>query len=248
MYTSTQALMEILTVVGSLKDPKQKFIKALADYLGLEGIEGETEVIKRVSLLVQEVRNDILNLPDDEKGKAQLNIFLNPFNGLTDFSQYHFTIEQARSSFLKPDHLVNLNLVHMATRAYFSKEELKSDTKDLAEEFRLLSGEISKSELPNDVKEMIIKISLGLASVIEHFSFFGKKDLKEKLDAAIGTLVVTYPDTKKENVKPLNLLSSILSKAMKATDASSKLSNNLLKISENVPKITEAITDLVDKS
>ncbi len=240
--------MEVLTVVGTLKDPKQKFIKALADYLGLEGIEGETEVIKRVSLLVQEVRNDILNLPDDEKGKAQLNIFLNPFNGLTDFSQYHFTIEQARSSFLKPDHLVNLNLVHMATRAYFSKEELKSDTKDLAEEFRLLSGEISKSELPNDVKEMIIKISLGLASVIEHFSFFGEKDLKEKLDAAVGTLVTTYPETKKENIQPLNALSVVLSKAMGVTDKSAKLSSNLLTIGKNAPKIVEFLGGFADKS
>lgn len=198
MFTSAQALNQILSAASQHNKPKDNFIKVVAKQVGLTGPDAEPEIIRRLYLLVNEIKADIDGLPLDDAAKAHARAFVNPFEGLVKFSHVHMNIEQAKQHFLKPQNLVGLTTLHMILSGHTRREDLDDDTKNLSEEFRKLQDEILKASLPNDIKDILIKRTIQIVSILEHYYFFGPKALTEQLQALVGAMVVNPPGEEKE--------------------------------------------------
>ena len=81
MMTSALALSQILSAVAAKPKAKERFLKTVADLLGLVGEEAEIEAMRHVSRLARSVSDDISSLELDGVTKSVVMQDAAPFRG-----------------------------------------------------------------------------------------------------------------------------------------------------------------------
>lgn len=190
MTTSAQALNEVLSYVSKRAQNEQRFLEAVANFLEIEGEHAEVEALKLLYHIYTKIQEDISNLPLGDAEIRQLHGYLSHFAGLHSLAHVHLNVGNAKSNFLKSDHLVGLMNIHMALSGHCSRLELDAETKEIVSEARELAQKITASKLPDRARYILAKRLIQIASAIENFGLFGPKALEEELEALLGAIAV----------------------------------------------------------
>lgn len=178
MQTSALSLQQILAVASSAPNKQANFLQVLADHLKLQGPDAKTQVISILLSKLSQIKEDIGTLPIDDKMKNHLNNQLSPFSGILNLSHIHMNIDNAKNNFLKGDHLIGLTNVHLALTGHVSRDNIeREEAESLAESFRSLAVKIKNERLPESLKHSILKRTLKMASILDHYYAFGPDDL-----------------------------------------------------------------------
>ena len=197
MLTAAQALHDIFQRVAAHKPETEKFIHVVRDDLGL--VEGqEPEAIGVICRLLTKIRADIEQSPHQENLKEILRRQLTAFNPLVNFSQFHLDIKSAKANCLKPDNLLALLQIQMATAGTAAIPPLDDAIKEAVEALRDSWDELHRLELPKQVKDALAKRMNQVISALDHYYQYGPDGLEPLLEGLLGQLALQSKVTKPE--------------------------------------------------
>lgn len=246
MTTSALSLYQLLAVTRSNKTPTDKFLTVLADNLELTDPDAEAQVVQLLVNLILNTEADIEKLPVADDMKAHLRRHVAPFKGISNFSQIHFDVKNARANFLKPEHLNGLTDLHLALTGHIERPTVGKDAKELAARFNRIREEILDADLPESMKLVLLKRTGQIASILEHFYAFGAQALQEELEGLVGAMVVNPPTNDLKNgslIKRLAGLSVAGLVVLTTVDASLE---KTVSIAENANKLIEIVAEEAD--
>lgn len=198
MTTNALSLNQILATASRIGKPDDKFIEVVAGILSIKGKDTRPKVITYMYALVQKVKDDIETLPFDETSLNLSRSQIGAFNALDSFTAYHLTIQQAKQNFLKDANLTGLTQLHMTLSGYQDVLDLDKSTKELASTFRELAEEILSSQIPEKMAKALIRSTLQIASVLEHYYFYGEEALQSELVLLTGAMVLSKQELEKD--------------------------------------------------
>jgi len=191
MSTSALALIELLTMVSQQVPRSVTVPKAISTYLQLDDRD-DFEAVTTAHKLLARVWSDVNNLPHGKNELDHIKSFLNPFNGLLNFSQFYLTVEQATQNYLTPANINALLNVHLALIAYAPSIDIDNATKGLADQFRSIREELKDADVPVQLKDVLMRRITQIISALEHYSIFGGRELKGEIEALLGKIAVHH--------------------------------------------------------
>lgn len=246
LTTSALALNQILSSV-SRAAKNVKFTTAVADQLGLDGLDAEPEAVKHLYLLVERVKRDIEGLPFDDVLKKQAMSMITPFNGLANFGHIHMDIANSKANFLKPENLVGLTNLHMTLTGHVEYSDLPPETKKIADEFRELRDAIQAVNFPPRLKEVLQKRVSQIISMLENFYFFGADALQQEIEALVGAMVINPPNKGDKAEGVFSRMTAAITLTLKGLKTVDKGMGTVLAIEDKGEALMEIVTSLADK-
>lgn len=244
MTTSAQALNQILSSVSRVRKD-EKFTTAIADQLGLGGLDAEPEAVKHLYLLVNRVRRDIEELPDDALRKQATSMIV-PFNGLVSFGHIHMDIANSKANFLKPENLVGLTNLHMMLTGQVEYSDLPPETKKIADEFRDLRDQIHAANFPPRLRDILQKRVSQIISMLENFYFFGADALQQEIEALVGAMVINPPSKDNKARGVFSGLSAAIASTLKGLKSADKGMGTALALKDKGEAIMEIVSKYID--
>jgi len=228
MYTSAQALNELLTALSRRLPGTDRVASVLAVLLELEGTDVEGEAIIRLRRLVLKLQEDIRSVPTEESNRKLLEKSFSPFHGIISFSHLHFTLDDAKKNWLKGDNLVGLNYIHMVLDAKMNYSEASVECAELLSSIDEIREQLAESEIGDEVRKIIDLRLSQVRSVLAHFKYFGVDELETHLSSLIGQIVLSSAEIKKgENrdllSKIIRILNSVVSIILKTSTTATSL-------------------------
>lgn len=246
MTTSALSLYQLLAIAKPNVRQKDRFLTVLADHLELSEPDAEARVAHLLINLLVSVETDVEKLPIADEMKSHLRHHLAPFKGISNLSQLHLDVQNAKLNFLKPEHLNGLTDLHLALTGHIERPTVGKDAKELAAQFNSIREEILVADLPESVKRVLLKRTGQIASTLEHFYAFGAQALQEELEGLVGAMVVNPPTNDPKNgslIKRLAGLSIAGLVVLTTVDASLE---KTVSITENANKLIEIVAEEVD--
>lgn len=246
MTTSAQALNQILSSVSRVAN-NVKFTKAVADQLGLDGLDAEPEAVKHLYLLVERVKRDICRLPFDDASKKQAMSLITPFNGLVGFGHVYMDIANSKSNFMKPENLVGLTNLHMTLTGHVEYSDLPPETKKIADEFRGLRDQIQSASFPPRLKDVLQKRVSQIISMLENFYFFGADALQQEIEALVGAMVINPPSKDDKASGVFSGLSAAITSTLKGLKTADKGMGTALALKDKGEALMQIVSGYIDK-
>ena len=190
MSTSAHALYELFVRVTNDSPPGQKFPEAVADKLDLYGGDRDGLAMSFVQKLLKTALLDIEELPFDELRKRELRSRIGKFSGYLDFSHCHLDVENSKRNQLTAENLIGLTMVDMALSGKREIATLSREVVSLANEFRDLREDVGKCNIPDDLRESIIRRLNQIAAALDHFAFFGRRGFEDAMFALTGEIAL----------------------------------------------------------
>ncbi len=194
MSTSAKTLHGLLTIVSEHPNQKEKWLNVFSNHFGYSSPTANADVILHLSKLFSRIEEDIDGMPVDGGEKRHIENFLTPFRFFKTFSHLHLDVAQARSHFLKAEHLQGLLNLHFALMGFVRSMDLPPDAKELARKFDVIQRDIIDAALPDALKRILVKRTSQMRTILDHFQVFGLEDLKDELDGLVGAIVVAKRD------------------------------------------------------
>jgi len=244
MQTSALSLQQILAVASSATDKKSSFLQVLADHLALKGPDARSQVVSILLSKISNIKEEIGALPIDDQMKNHLKNQLAPFNGITSLQQVHMNVENAKSHFLKSDNLVGLTNIHLALTGHISQQNVERvEAENLAEKFREIAGRIENEDLPKSLKRSLLKRTLKMASILDHYYAFGPEDLQEELEGLVGAMVVSPPPKGSKVARLYKDLAALSVAGLVILTTVDSSLGKVVSIAENASKMIEYVED-----
>ena len=241
MYTSAQALNELLTNIGAINKPKSRFLDVAAEYLGFAGDDPAGDAAFRIRKLVIRVQNDLEAVELDNVSKDQFKSRLNAFIPLANFSQMHQSMGDAKTTFLKPENLIGLTLVHGALNGNVNRFDLSFDLKDFSDEIAKLKTDIADLDIPDDLALVLFKRISQIQAAIDHYTVFGLTGLAEAISDLVGSIVIHVDsDAEQRNDDWFSSVKRVCGGLLGQLSKAREASENARVISENVPALAES--------
>lgn len=191
MASSASALNKLLTAAIKNVAPDKRFLMVLAEQLSPEDPLPEIEVVQILYKLVQNIQEDIEQLPLDEDAKEKARRQIAPFLGLTSFSHIHQTMKVAKSNFLTHANLVELNDINFLLEDHLEYPKVdKEKLKDLASKFDEIRNEVLITDLPERLKVALLYRLRQISAIFENYYAFGPEELERDLESLIGAIVI----------------------------------------------------------
>lgn len=194
MMTSAQSLLEILTLTTMKGNSSERFLSIAAEILNLTSEDREAEALLLISRAIRNVKNDIEGLTFHEDQKNLLRDKIKAFEPLLSFQHAHLNNSQMRENCLNPGNLVGLTFIHMSLAGFRPVPELDKVSQGLADEFRTIREDINNTNLPQNLKDIIIHRLNQIAAALDYFAFFGTKRIEHEFAALVGEVVVHRND------------------------------------------------------
>jgi hypothetical protein len=244
MQTSALSLQQVLTVASSSTEKKASFLQVLADHMGLQGPEAKAQVISILLTKIAEIKADIDSLPFDPEMRKHLEKQLAPFNSISSLQQIHMNIETAKNHFLKADNLVGLTNIHLALTGHVVRKNVERvEAETLASRFRKIAERIVDEDLPESLKRSLVKRTLKMASILDHYYAFGSDDLQEELEGLVGAMVVSPPPQGSKVAKLYKDLAGLAVAGLVILTTVDASLGKVVSITDNASKLIEYVND-----
>jgi len=245
MYTSAQALNEVLAAISSKTRPNKSFRTVLAKYLGLEGEDGEIQAVVHLHKLVSRVRDDIEVAEIDQKTKQELNNYLSAFNGILSLSQISQNLEKSKQGILKPENIVNLTIIHIALDGKLNRYDDGFSASELSADLDQIRQDIADSVLPVALKKALDKRLSQLKSAVDHFKFYGIDGLQEALSILAGDIILrSTKQQREENPNVFKSVGEVMQKILRFINIASKAAADSRILVEEGAQVVEALENL----
>ncbi|MEP1199710.1 hypothetical protein [Tateyamaria sp.] len=249
MQTSALSLQQILTVANTSRDLKADFLQVLADHIGLQDQNAKAQVVSILHSKLLQTAADIESLPVDDHMKKHLQNQLTPFNGILNLAQIHLSIGDAKRNFLKSDNVVALTNVHLALTGHVVAGSVdRFEAESLAEQFRAVAGRIKNEDMPVSLKNSLLKRTLKMASILEHYYAFGPDNLQEELEGLVGAMVVSPPPQSSKVAKLYKELAALSVAGLVILTTVDASLGKVVSITENAAKLVEYVDEVGPKS
>tara|TARA_B100002003_G_scaffold247942_2_gene280525 strand:+ start:1731 stop:2498 length:768 start_codon:yes stop_codon:yes gene_type:complete len=244
MQTSALSLQQILTVARTSNKLKTNFLQVLADHMNLHGADAKSQVASILASRLSETKDDIEQLPIPEDMKKHLQVQLNPFGPFLNFQNLHMNIEQAKSHFLKAESLLGLMNIHLALTGHVVRGSVeRTEAENLAQRFRQVAKQIQHEDLPEALKRSLLKRTLKMASILDHYYAFGPDNLQEELEGLVGAMVVSPPPQGSRVAALYKELARLAVAGLVVLTAVDASLGKAISITENAAKLIEYVED-----
>lgn len=210
MTTSAQALNEVLSRVSKFPNRSERFLSAVARHLQLFEDTAEIDALRYLYAATIRLKGDIEALEVEENRHKELWSEFAPFQAILNFSQVHMDLNTAKQHFLKPENLIGLTDIHMELAGQRDSIVIPIDLKAKSEDIRKYCREIIGWGLPEEIRLQITRRLLQIASVIDHYAFFGPEHLDREVQGLVGSIyMATTPVDPEKNLKLRNVLADV---------------------------------------
>lgn len=243
MDTSARALHDLLAVASSTKNKHERFLDVIANHFGLQGDDGAREAVVTVHRLVSKVHEDIKISDIEDQDKKILRRYMQPLDGLRSFSQFTQTINQLEKSFLLPDHIKNLTLIHLALDGKVNRYDAREEFGGVVEKIAKVKNSIIESDLPDLLKEKIVERLNQVQVSIDHVRIWGLDGVEGALAKLIGTLAIVdtsgLSEAQKKEVSPV---AKVIDVACRSLSRARQASEDAMTILDKIPAISEGFS------
>ncbi|GAB1479384.1 hypothetical protein MASR2M74_19460 [Paracoccaceae bacterium] len=222
MTSSAQALNQFFAAISQQGNNDEPFLVVAARVLRLNGEDAELQALARVHKLLKRVKSDISTLPFDDETMRHIKGYMNPFEGLSNLSQVHFNMKNAKANFLQPSNLVGLINLHVAISGHVTFHQASKEFYEIGAEIREYIVEIQTLDLPMHARMAIHTRLEQVASMLENYFFYGGETIKDELEALAGSLAFNKATAGTEGAGFFKKAAGSLKSAMKllaATDS-----------------------------
>lgn len=232
MVTTAYALNKLLAVAHRHPVKEARFLAVLTAHLGLSGPDAEMLTVEQVYRLVKQIRLDIDAAELGEASRKAADTNLSRFSGLENLTQYHYTIEQAKTKFLSAESLVGLSAIDHELSGKVEFADIGREAKTLADSFRSIRDEVNESGIKSEIKVVLLRRLSQIIAALEHYYLFREETLADITAGLVGTLLISNADDKR-NQSLYAKVAGVLSQLVKATDGGNKFLTNANSAIEN---------------
>jgi hypothetical protein len=245
MMTSAQSLLEIFTLATMKGNLPDRFLSVAAEVIGLTSEDREAEALLLIARAIRRVKTDIEGLNFPEEQKQLLRDKINVFNPLLSFEHSHFNNAQMRENCLNSGNLIGLTFIHMSLAGFRRLAELDRGAQGLADEFRTIREDLSMSNLPESLKEVIILRLNQIAAALDHFAFFGTHRIEQEFASLVGELLVRKVDITKSDKGVIQRILKLLQRAAGAVKTANDVVSQGQMAVENGTELYLGISELL---
>jgi hypothetical protein len=237
LYTPARSLADVLTAVSHEPNAHRLFGDVAAEILGLNDRDADVISLMRMRALIFDCERLIESLAYDEKHKNVAREHLSPFVALRNMSAFQYNIDQARSGILQPAPIAGLRNLHMILHpvAYVGGVDEKKRS-EIADVFALCEG-IHDLNLPEMLKEAILKRLTQVIDSMNNFEFLGEINLEEKLDALLGKITLASSEADKPTKEYLKRVLKVVCIASAGLIGVSETAEAYLSLTNSIPEI-----------
>ncbi len=244
MRTSAHSLLQLLEVASTAADKKASFLQVIANHLELQGPDAKAQVLSILLSKISDTKEEIDTLPVDDQMKKHLLSMLTPFNNIYGLQHVYMNIENAKNHFLKKENLTGLTNIHLALTGHISTPSIERiEAENLAEQFREIAGRIEDDDLPDSLKRALLKRTLKMASILDHYYAFGPEDLQDELEGLVGAMVVSPPPKGSKAAKLYKDLAALSVAGLVILTTVDSSLGKVVSIAENASKMIEYVED-----
>ena len=190
MGSPAKVLADLFQSVLNEGNATELFAVAAANNLGRDGSQSAIEVLARMLELIEDSHRlvALLNAIDAQKGLV--GRFLAPLSPFAIFQCFTLCSEGRKGQFCSRPPFENLLI--LACNARWSIPSVKNFGRSAVRIGKLTAfmEHIHDSDLPEPVSEAFLARALQMLDILNHFEFFGEKNLQQKIDALLGQITV----------------------------------------------------------
>lgn len=237
MGSPAKVLADLFQSVMDEGNAAELFAVAAAKSLGREGNQSAIEVLARILELIEDSHRMVALLNASDTQKGLVGRYLAPLAPFRDFSVFHYQVKDAKDNFLQPPTIQNLLILDVMISGVSNPSRVSDEALSETAKLTAFMEHIHDSDLPEPVVDAFLGRAVQMLDILNHFEFFGEKNLQQKIDALLGQLTVATATAGKKSKVTLQAIAKTVVKIGAGIIFANNVANGYLALTNSVPEI-----------